>query len=62
MPIKKLLEDNGLQVPETWEEINEMAPALIEKELPHCALCRDKGTFGALLYQPGHAYVRFGTA
>ena len=21
---KKLLEDNGLQVPETWEEINEM--------------------------------------
>ena len=35
---KKLLEDNGLQVPETWEEINEMAPALIEKGITPIAL------------------------
>ncbi len=48
---KKLLEDNGLKVPETWEDIYEIAPALNKKGITPIAL--SAGTKGRL----GHFYT-----
>lgn len=45
---KKLLNDNGLQVPETWEQIETMAPTLIEKGITPIAL--SAGTKGRLAH------------